>query len=167
MNLVKVLYDRLPTNLQAFVKVQYRMRQDIEVPDQVMTRIAGLLHHNPEAWLYLHKRHPLRARAEAGIREVIDYLPEHSVILAHPHEKWCVVAFDDIVYPAIFKSDIRATYLHKIVAGKASRWLVGMRKDIAHILAHSEFIDGDTSPKLANFKDDPVARLSGAGFKWQ
>lgn len=145
----------------------YHMREDVEVTDALMERIAGLLRHNPEEWLYVYKDHPLRAKAEVGIKDTIAELDEHAVILVHPHERWCLVAFDGIVYPALFKSSVMDTHLYKIIGGKGSRWLLTMLKDLTHILETQSYTDGDTSAPLAqlDLKNDPVARLTGAGFK--
>lgn len=155
-----------PTEIKQ-IRAQYRMRVDIEVPDVLMERIAGLLRHNPEEWLYIYKDHPLRAKTELGIKDTIAELDEHAVILLHPHERWCLVAFDGIVYPALFKSNVMDTHLYKTIGGKGARWLLTMLKDITHILDTQSYTDGDTSAPLTrlDMKNDPVARLTGAGFK--
>jgi hypothetical protein len=150
----------------------FHMRADVEASDELMQRIAGLLRHNPKEWLYLYNDHPLRARAEAGLKDYIAD-PSTAIILVHPHEKWCIVAQDDLVYPVIFKSSVMDTHLFKIVGGKGSRWLLTMLNDMINILETQNYTDGDTAHELSqlsqlsqlDIKNDPVARLTGAGFR--
>lgn len=161
MNLTR-LFGGLPAHVQALVSRQLDVFADVSASDDEVARIAGFLRHHPEQWMYLHEGHALRKKAEEGIKTLIPYLPEHAVILVHSHEKWCVVAFDDQIYPALFKSTVSATYLHKVIIGQPVRWLTGMRDDVAGILAEAKFVDGETVPQLA---DSGPLKQSGAGFK--
>lgn len=157
----------LPVDIRKQAAVLQQMHSDIEAPDSLMERLAGLLRHQPTEWLYLYKDHPLRTRTEKGLKDTIPTLDEHAVILVHPHEKWCLVAQDDVIYPAVFKSSVMDTHLHKIISGIGTRWLLTMRKDIALILETQSYTDGETTPQLTHFdiNNDPVARLTGAGFR--
>ena len=167
MNLTTIKQLFIPDNLRNMVSIQRDMLLDVQISDEQLGQIAGLLRYQPEEWLYLHVGHPLRKRAEAGIKTIIPYLPTDAVILVHASARWCLVAFDDVVYPAIFRSTPQDTALYKIVMGKAVHWLTGLRDDVAKILANSQFLDGDEAPELAfpATVNDPVARLTGAGLK--
>jgi len=170
MNMLQVLKDHLPSvpvEMKKQVAALYTLQSDTQTSDELMSRIAGLLVHNPKEWLYLHKGHPLRAKAELGLKDTISTLDEHAAILVHPHERWCLVAQGEILYPAIFKSNVMDTHLFKVVGGVGARWVFTIREAIVKILETQSYTDGETDTSLANLNpmNDQVAKLSGAGFK--
>jgi hypothetical protein len=157
----------LPSGVQKIARSLQQAQHDISADDEMVARVAGLLRHNPEEWQYLYQDHPVRRRAEEGIRDLIPYLPDDAIILVHLHEKWCLVAFDEYVYPAILKSTLQGSHLYRIIAGKSARWLPVLRDDVKAVVEQAKYVDGVTSSSLASISQgsDAVSRLTGAGLR--